>query len=73
MTMFKNKYKNIELISKVEDANCITHSGKFHVDDVIATIFLSKIKEKIVLSRVPSIYSTKFNDKLIYDIGLRKI
>ncbi len=71
--MCKNKYKNIKLISKIDDANCITHSGRFHVDDVMATIFLSKIKEKIVLARVPYIDGSKFNDKLIYDIGLQKI
>lgn len=55
-------------------ANCITHSGKFHVDDVISTIFLSKIKEKIVLIRVPAI-DEKWNleNKLVYDIGLRRI
>lgn len=34
-----NKYKNIELTKKVDNANCITHSGRFHVDDVISTIF----------------------------------
>ena len=36
-----NKYKNIQLTKQIDEANCITHSGKFHVDDVISTIFLS--------------------------------
>lgn len=55
-------------------ANCITHSGRFHVDDVISTIFLSKINENIILMRVPSI-DEKWNlkNKLVYDIGFRKI
>ena len=44
-----NKYKNIQLTKEIDKANCITHSGKFHVDDVISTIFLSKLKEKIIL------------------------
>lgn len=34
-----NKYKNIQLNKKIDNANCITHSGKFHVDDVISTVF----------------------------------
>ena len=52
-----NKYKNIQLTKQIDEANCITHSGKFHVDDVISTIFLSKIIE----------------NKIVYDIGLRRI
>ncbi len=42
-----NKYKNIELTNELNKANCVTHSGKFHVDDVISTIFLSKIMDSI--------------------------
>ena len=38
-----DKYKNIQLTKEIDNANCITHSGKFHVDDVISTIFLSKL------------------------------
>ena len=44
----KDKYKNIQLIQEIDKANCVTHSGKFHVDDVISTIFLSKIRENII-------------------------
>ena len=42
------------------------------MDDVISTIFLSKIKEEIVLLRVATI-DDKLNlkNKLVYDIGLR--
>lgn len=48
-------YKNIRLTKKVNKANCVTHSGKFHVDDIISTIFLSKIMKKVILIRVPSV------------------
>lgn len=68
--MSLSKYKNIELTDKIDEANCITHSGKFHVDDVISTIFLSKIMERIVLIRVPTIKNQTDNDKIVYDIGL---
>lgn len=71
--MSLSTYKNIKLTSKINEANCITHSGKFHVDDVMATIFLSKIYDKIVLMRVPSIEGKDTDGKLVYDIGLRKV
>lgn len=64
------KYKNIQLTDNINKANCITHSGQFHVDDVISTIFLSKINKEIILLRVPSISSEKYENKIIYDIGL---
>ena len=44
------------------------------MDDVISTIFLSKINKNIILIRVPSI-NEKWNlkHKIVYDIGLRRI
>lgn len=68
--MILNEYKNIKLTNNVDEANCITHSGKFHVDDVISTIFLSKIIENVVLLRVPFIENKNFKNKIVYDIGL---
>ena len=68
-----NKYKNIQLTKQIDEANCITHSGKFHVDDVISTIFLSKIIEKVILLRVSSVGNKNLENKIVYDIGLRRI
>lgn len=68
--MILGNYRNIELTNQFDEANCITHSGKFHVDDVMATIFLSKIKEKVILLRTPDIKDEDVNGKLVYDIGL---
>ena len=65
-----NKYKNIQLIKEIDNANCVTHSGKFHVDDVISTIFLSKLKKDIILIRVPSVKNINVENKIVYDIGL---
>lgn len=48
------KYKNIILTKDLNEAKFITHSGKFHVDDVMATVFLSKINDEIILARIPS-------------------
>ena len=64
------KYKNIKLIKQYNKANFVTHSGTFHVDDVISTIFLSKIFKEIKLIRVPSMDNRSANNKLVFDIGL---
>lgn len=64
------KYKNIKLTKQYSKANFVTHSGTFHVDDVISTIFLSKIFEEINLIRISSMDNRDTNNKLVYDIGL---
>ena len=64
------KYKNIKLTKQYNKANFVTHSGTFHVDDVISTIFLSKIFKEINLIRVPSINNRNIDNKLVFDIGL---
>ena len=70
----KDKYKNIQLTQEIDKANCVTHSGKFHVDDVISTIFLSKIRENIILIRVPTKdEKMDISNKMVYDIGFRRI
>ena len=63
------KYKNIQLTNQIDEANCITHSGKFHVDDVISTVFLSKLLEKIILLRISSTENKNLENKIVYDIG----
>ena len=64
------KYKNIKLTKQYNKANFVTHSGTFHVDDVISTIFLSKIFKEINLIRVPSMNNRSAKNKLVFDIGL---
>ena len=64
------KYKNIKLTKQYNEANFVTHSGTFHVDDVISTIFLSKIFNEMNLIRVPSMNNRNTNNKLVFDIGL---
>ena len=71
--MYINRYKNIQLTRQIDKANCITHSGKFHVDEVISTIFLSKIMDNIVLMRISTTENKDLKDKIVYDIGLRRI
>lgn len=64
------KYRNIKLTKQYNKANFVTHSGTFHVDDVISTIFLSKIFKEINLIRVPSMNNRSVINKLVFDIGL---
>ena len=64
------KYKNIKLTKQYNKADFVTHSGTFHVDDVISTIFLSKIFKEINLIRVPRIDNRSVGNKLVFDIGL---
>ena len=64
------KYKNVKLTKQYKKANFVTHSGTFHVDDVISTIFLSKIFKEIKLIRVPSMDNRCTNNKFVFDIGL---
>lgn len=59
---------NIQITKNVEQANCITHSGKFHCDEVFATIIMSKFLEEVILCRVQDISNIKTN-QYIYDIG----
>lgn len=64
---------NIKITKNIEEANCITHAGTFHADEVFATIILSKIIPEITLIRVPEYREqekskTKAN-AIVYDIG----
>lgn len=66
--MSLKKYKNIQLTKEINKANCVTHSGKFHVDDVISTIFLSKLKKDIILIRVPTVKNINVKNKKVENI-----
>ena len=32
----------LNIVKDLREANCITHSGKFHADEVMATVILEK-------------------------------
>ena len=42
----------IEIVKELKEANCVTHGGKFHPDEIFATVILSKILTNIKLIRV---------------------
>lgn len=54
--------------SQVEEANAITHGGKFHADDVFSTVLLSKVFKNVRLCRTKN--AVKENDAIIvFDVG----
>lgn len=59
---------DIKITKDVKLANCITHAGIFHSDEVFATVILSKILPEITIARVTEV-NFEINNKLIYDIG----
>lgn len=60
---------NVELTKIIQNANCITHAGTFHADEIFATIILSEIMDRIVLIRLPEVKESDYPEKMIYDIG----
>ena len=60
---------NIKIVKKIEEANCITHAGTFHADEIFATIILSKIMAEIKLIRVLKVEEEKYPSSIVYDIG----
>lgn len=62
----------IEIVKELEEANCVTHGGKFHSDEIFATVILSKILPNIKLIRVNEVTDSmrkSIANKLVYDIG----
>ena len=48
----------------------ITHSGKFHTDDVMSTVFLLKMKPDLEVIRIDEYETDDFNEEeLVFDIG----
>lgn len=64
---------NIKITKNIKEANCITHAGTFHADEIFATLILSKIIPEILLIRVPEFREEEKEiaqkDALVYDIG----
>ncbi|MBR3211179.1 MAG: MYG1 family protein [Bacilli bacterium] len=63
----------IKVVTKQEEANCITHSGTFHADDVFSTAFLEMLFGDRFVFRTNNIDSKQLNNHVfIYDIGRGK-
>lgn len=62
----------INLVTKIEEATCITHSGTMHADDIFATAFLELYLGNIKVLRVAEIDKNTNCNAIIYDIGRGK-
>lgn len=63
--------KNITIINaqEIAQANCITHSGIFHSDEVMATVLLGKILPEVKVCRTFKVPEDVAEDVIVYDIG----
>lgn len=60
---------NIKITKNINDANCITHSGTFHADEIFATLILSKILPEITIIRLQEMTENVSDNVIVYDIG----
>lgn len=60
----------VSIVKKIEEANCITHSGTMHADEVFATAFLELYLENVKVFRTSIVEKDKVSEQaLVYDIG----
>lgn len=62
---------NLRITKNKEEANLITHDGKFHPDDVFSTVFLSKYIANPCLYRI-AVGPVENTDAIVYDVGFGK-
>ncbi len=63
----------IKIVNSYEEANCITHNGTMHADEVFATAFLHQYMGDLRVYRVSDVDWSKVNkDTIVYDIGRRE-
>lgn len=63
----------IQIVHNIEEANCITHSGTMHADEVFATAFLHLYKKNIKVYRASNLKKNDiYPDCIVYDIGRGK-
>jgi uncharacterized UPF0160 family protein len=61
----------VRVVNNINEANCVTHAGTMHADEVFATAFLDLYLEDVRVFRTTKI-DGDITDKLVYDIGRGK-
>ena len=61
----------IKVVNNIKDANCVTHSGTMHADEVFATAFLELYKGDVSVFRTTSVGEVD-DSVLVYDVGRGK-
>ena len=60
----------IEIVHSSEQANCITHNGTMHADEIFATAFLELYRGNVRVLRTSKVDLNKISmDTVVYDIG----
>ena len=63
----------VRVVDKMEEANCITHSGTFHADDVFASAFLDLYLGDVRVFRTNNVDPSNVSEGvLVYDVGRGK-
>lgn len=63
----------LKVVDNIELANCITHNGSMHADEVFSSAFLEMYLGDIKVFRTSNIDNLNINDNiLVYDIGRGK-
>ena len=63
----------VKVVFNINEANCITHSGTMHADEVFATAFLDLYLENVNVFRTNNVNPSEVDDDvLVYDIGRGK-
>ena len=57
----------LKITKNIEEANLITHSGKFHADDVFSTAFMSEVFDNPVVLRTNIVPDGLSDDVIEYD------
>lgn len=68
----KFNFCDIKTTKDINKANCITHNGTFHADEVFATAILSLILNDIVIYRANEI-KQEMSTAIVYDVGLGRL
>ena len=50
---------NIKVTKNIEEANCITHNGTFHCDEIFSTIMFSKLLPEVVVCRTSDLEKSR--------------
>ena len=63
----------IKIVERIEEANCVTHSGTMHADEVFATAFLHMYLGDIKVYRTSEVDFDRVQEgTLVYDVGRRE-
>ena len=64
----------ITIVDTIEEANCITHSGTMHADEVFATAFLHQYMGDLRVYRVSDVDWSKVNkDTIVSETHIKQI